>query len=84
MRKLLKFDKKIKQKFFNIQNKKKLKEVINSFKPDFIFHLAAQALVHESYNSPLNTWKTNTIGTINLLESIRDYKKKCVYRYKFI
>ena len=76
--KLLKFDKKIKQKFFNIQNKKKLKEVINSFKPDFIFHLAAQALVHESYDSPLNTWKTNTIGTINLLESIRDYKKKCV------
>lgn len=39
--------------------------------PEIIFHLAAQPLVRESYNLPIETWKTNVIGTANLLQACR-------------
>ena len=73
--KFLNFNENIDQHFFDIQNQKKLKKIINSFKPDFIFHLAAQALVHQSYKEPFETWKTNTFGTLNLLECLKNIKK---------
>ena len=73
--KLLKLDNKIKEKKIDIRNIKLLKKTFKKFNPDFIFHLAAQALVHNSYEDPLNTWSTNTIGTINVLESLRELKK---------
>jgi len=63
---------------FNIQNLRKLKKVIKTEKPDFIFHLAAQALVSVSYSNPIETITSNTLGTANLLESIRDYKKELI------
>ena len=43
-------------------------------KAKFYFHLAAQPLVRESYKNPISTWETNVMGTINLLNSIRDFK----------
>ena len=49
-----------------------LLKIIKNFKPHFIFHLAAQPLVIESYNDPLSTYKTNVIGTLNILEAIRE------------
>ena len=61
----------------DIRNHQKLKEKILNIKPDFIFHLAAQALVNESYAKPVETWSTNCIGTINLLDSARELTK-CV------
>ena len=67
---------KIKSKNFDISNQKKLKKSIHKFKPDYIFHLAAQSLVKKSYLNPLETWRSNLIGTVNLLDSLRDYKKK--------
>jgi CDP-glucose 4,6-dehydratase len=39
--------------------------------PEVVFHLAAQALVRESYDSPLDTWSTNVMGTANVLEASR-------------
>lgn len=68
--------KKCKNYFFDI-NDKKLKKVINNFKPNFIFHLAAQAIVSTSYKDPKETWKTNVMGTLNLLNILKNYKKKC-------
>ena len=53
------------------------KAIIDS-KPDFIFHLAAQALVRSSYISPIDTWQTNLVGTLNILEALRKYNKACV------
>ncbi len=44
---------------------------IDSFKPDYVFHLAAQALVRASYRKPVETFSANVLGTINLLESLR-------------
>ena len=69
--------KKINSSILDIRNFKKLQKKILNFKPDYIFHLAAQALVKKSYDQPLLTWESNTLGTINLLETLRNYKKKC-------
>jgi CDP-glucose 4,6-dehydratase len=67
----------IKDLRIDILNLKKLESAIINFKPDFIFHLAAQAIVKESYEDPVNTWKTNLIGTINIMEALRKSQKKC-------
>ena len=56
----------------NIKNLNKLKEVLKNENPEIIFHLAAQPLVLESYKNPLETIETNTLGTVNILESIRE------------
>ena len=61
--------------FFDISNFNKFKKVINQIKPDYIFHLAAQSLVYKSYEFPLKTWNSNLIGTLNLLEILKYYKK---------
>jgi len=55
----------------DIRDFNKLHEVVEKAKPDIIFHLAAQPLVLESFNEPLYTIQTNTIGTANLLEAFR-------------
>ena len=72
--------KKLKNIFLDISDKKKVLKVFKKEKPDFIFHLAAQALVKKSYKDPLLTWQSNTMGTINILEGLREIqcKKKCI------
>ena len=54
-----------------------LKDVILKEKPDFIFHLAAQPIVSESYADPVGTITTNAIGTMNLLEVLRKVEWSC-------
>ena len=54
-----------------------LKELVSQTQPDFVFHLAAQALVRRSYDNPVETYQTNAIGTLNLLEALRPLEKKC-------
>lgn len=49
----------------------RLSDVIRQTQPDIIFHLAAQALVRASYQSPVATYATNVMGTINVLEAVR-------------
>lgn len=67
----LSHDTKIKQIYGNINNYEDLKSNILSYKPEIVFHLAAQPLVRKSYNETLETLNTNIIGTANLLESIK-------------
>ncbi|MCF7822827.1 MAG: CDP-glucose 4,6-dehydratase [Candidatus Marinimicrobia bacterium] len=50
---------------------------INSIKPDFIFHLAAQPIVLESYRVPLETFITNTMGTAHILDALRRINHTC-------
>ena len=59
----------------DIRNYSNLKNSLNETNPDIIFHLAAQPLVLNSYQNPTDTFDTNIIGTINLLEAIRLKKK---------
>lgn len=54
-------------------------EVIEKYQPDYISHLAAQSYVTDSFNYPVETIHTNTIGTLNLLEAIRRVKNKNGY-----
>ena len=70
--------KKIIHKNMDIRNLKQLKKTLKKYQPDYVFHLAAQALVKKSYVDPTYTWQTNTIGTLNVLESLREMKKKCI------
>ena len=46
--------------------------------PDFVFHLAAQAIVSVSYSDPVNTMTTNFVGTMNVLEALRKLERPCV------
>ena len=72
-----KIGKGIKDVRLDIRNKKKLTKKIISFKPRFIFHLAAQSLVATSYKKPSLTWETNVFGTLNVLEAVRKLKNNC-------
>ncbi len=63
---------------FDLTNFSKLSFIFKKYKPDFIFHLAAQSLVRESYNYPIKTFQSNTIGTLNILECLRNLKKRCI------
>ena len=68
---ILNMKKIVTSKISNINNKKKLSYEISKCKPDIVMHLAAQALVVPSYQNPIETFSTNIMGTVNLLESIR-------------
>lgn len=72
--KILNLEKKIIHKNIDIRNFEKLKKTINQFKPNFIFHLAAEAIVSRAYLNPLKTWTTNTLGTINILQILNAIK----------
>ena len=68
---------KIKHYFEDIRNLEKMKQIIVDENPDFLFHLAAQPIVSASYADPIETISTNTIGTANILESLRLSNHKC-------
>jgi len=61
----------------DLRDRESLKKAVLDFQPDFIFHLAAQALVRLSYEIPSETFEVNAIGTANLLDAIRLLDKKC-------
>lgn len=61
----------------DIRDSNFVKKSITKFKPDFIFHLAAQAIVIDSYNNPLDTISTNISGTSNVLNAARFLEKPC-------
>lgn len=61
----------------DIRNQKDIELAIAQIQPDFVFHLAAQSLVGEAYENPIETWQTNVLGTLNVLEALRLLKKPC-------
>lgn len=58
--------------FVDIRDQKALEDVLQEVEPEAIFHLAAQALVLRSYDEPVETWGVNVIGSLVLLEAIRN------------
>tara|TARA_B100001248_G_scaffold262247_1_gene256953 strand:- start:398 stop:1489 length:1092 start_codon:yes stop_codon:yes gene_type:complete len=68
--------KKINHHILDIRDKQKLEKIIKRYKPDYIFHLAAQSLVKKSYVKPMYTFETNSLGTLNLLEILRNYNSR--------
>lgn len=55
----------------DIRDGERLKHIFKEYKPEIVFHLAAQPLVRLSYQCPVETYQTNVMGTINVLEAIR-------------
>tara|TARA_B110000444_G_C18852044_1_gene606622 strand:- start:19171 stop:20271 length:1101 start_codon:yes stop_codon:yes gene_type:complete len=74
----LNIEPKIKHYIGNINNLDSIQKIIKKEKPDFIFHLAAQALVSVSYSDPIETISTNVLGTSNILESLRQSNHRCI------
>lgn len=68
---LLKINQKINSIYVDIRNFSEVNSVIKKTKPEIIFHLAAQPLVRESYKNPIETYSTNVMGSVNLLEAVR-------------
>ena len=66
---LLKLD--VETYFLDIRDENLVFDYIKRIKPDIIFHLAAQPLVRHSYQSPIETWATNVMGTANILNAAR-------------
>jgi len=62
----------------DIRDTDSIKKIVNNVQPDFVFHLAAQALVRPSYDSPLQTMTVNAIGSANILEALRTLQKNVV------
>lgn len=69
---LLKLDNEVESYICDIRNLENIKDIVRKINPDIIFHLAAQPLVIESYNNPVYTFETNIMGTVNILESVRE------------
>ena len=72
---LIKLNKKILSKKIDIRDLKALKKIFNNYKPDYVFHLAAQSIVKKSYSETIKTWHTNLIGTVNVMEALKSLKK---------
>ncbi len=67
----LKLEQKITHRYGDVRNEKELAEYVNHIKPDFIFHLAAQAIVSTSYADPMGTITANVVGTASVLDAVR-------------
>jgi CDP-glucose 4,6-dehydratase len=61
----------------DVDHKEAVDRSIQSAQPDFVFHLAAQPLVRSSYDTPVQTYTTNVLGTIHVMEALRSLTRAC-------
>jgi len=74
----LEFSSRFLSEFSDILDYDSFEKAITQFQPDYIFHMAAQPLVIDSYQDPKATFSTNVLGTLNLLEIVRKNKIKSI------
>ena len=55
----------------DIRDAAAMRRIFDAYQPQIVFHLAAQPLVRLSYDEPVDTWQTNVMGTINVMEAFR-------------
>lgn len=65
----------------DIRNQKDVSNIIKFFKPDIVFHLAGQVAMTTSISNPRNDFETNVLGTLNVLESVKDYTPESIILY---
>ena len=63
--------------WLDVRDTDAIRSTIADAAPDFVFHMAAQALVKASYDDPVGTYTTNAIGTANVLEGLRELTDPC-------
>jgi CDP-glucose 4,6-dehydratase len=61
----------------DVRESSEILQVLEQRKPEFVFHLAAQPIVFESYENPLETFSVNAMGTASVLEALRVYDRPC-------
>lgn len=69
---LAEIDNEIVHRIGDIRNYEELSYLFNEFHPEIVFHLAAQPIVRDSYKDPVYTYETNVLGTVNVLECVRN------------
>lgn len=67
----------INHRYGDVVDKDAFDEFFKEVKPDIVFHLAAQAIVSTSYESPFDTVRTNVLGTATILEALKNCDHKC-------
>ena len=55
----------------DIRDAAEMQRIVDTYQPQIVFHLAAQPLVRLSYDEPVDTWQTNVMGTVHVLEAVR-------------
>lgn len=75
--KALELDNKVQYIQADIRDYPSVASAIETCHPDFVFHLAAQSITLRSHETPLETFATNSMGTVNLLEALRHFKDNC-------
>jgi len=73
----LRIGKLLRHEIGDLRDLKKVRQSILHCRPHFVFHLAAQPLVRESYRSPLETFEVNALGTGHVLEALRELRNPC-------
>jgi dTDP-glucose 4,6-dehydratase len=68
---LLDLDSKVDSHISDLRNQKQTLQLVRNADPEIVFHLAAQPLVREGYRTPVETFSTNILGTVHLLDAIR-------------
>ena len=61
----------------DVRDLEPLCERVRAFAPGFVFHMAAQSVVLRSYDDPVETYSTNVLGTVHLLEAVRRMRRAC-------
>lgn len=70
-------EQKIEHHFCDIRDFDGVSKILSDFKPDYVFHLAAQPIVSISYENPLDTISTNVVGTAAILEALKQWNQEC-------
>lgn len=68
----------MRHEIIDVRDRSKVERIVTELAPDFVFHLAAQSLVRESYRTPVDTFAVNVMGTIHVLEGLRALRTPCV------
>lgn len=71
------FEARIEHRLGDVRDARALSDTLAAFRPDYVFHLAAQAIVSTSYKDPLDTISTNVLGTASVLEALRGVDWPC-------
>ena len=61
----------------DVRDYSRIRDILDEIKPDFLFHMAAQAIVATSYSDPMDTITTNVLGTTNILEALKELNQQC-------
>ena len=61
----------------DIRDAKGVANRIRTVQPDILIHMAAQSIVRRSYSQPISTFSTNTLGTVHVLDALREIKRRC-------